>query len=236
MPEKDKNIHTGHRQRLLKKLRETDDGKVISHEMLEALLFYVIPRSDTNPLAHRLIDTFGSVEEALNSEPEELMKVRGIGEKTAKYLNLLGKFGRGYSRVCHQRIEYNLYHSSTQKYLKNLFHDIEREQVYMLFLDGNANVIKRMLMFEGTFESVDIDLREMLRVALNCEARSVVCVHNHPSEIARPSRADRLSTAKMQETFEMIGVVLVDSIIVTKKAVFGILSSTMIEFNDNQPI
>lgn len=57
----DKNIHSGHRQRL--KNRFLADGLRSFNEIntLELLLFYAVPRKDTNPIAHRLLDRFGSL-------------------------------------------------------------------------------------------------------------------------------------------------------------------------------
>ncbi|MDO5398443.1 MAG: JAB domain-containing protein [bacterium] len=224
-----KNVHEGHRQRMREKIMKTPDAVLLEHELLETLLFYVIPRGDTNPLAHNIIDTFGSVSAALESSTEDLKKVRGVGDKTAEYLNLLGKFGRVYSHICHQKTEYNLDSRVTQEYLKKLFNNIEKEQVYILCLDFRNNIVKRLLLFEGTFDSVDVDLRDTLKNALSSDAKTVVCVHNHPSGIARPSYADKLSTAKMQEAFELVGIEFKDSIIVTDTQIYGIISKKMVD-------
>ena len=85
MPEKDNyNGHEGHRERLRNRLSVTEDDDIISHEMLEAMLFFVLPRVNTNPIAHRLLDGFGSVEKVLNASEAQLQDVEGIGKKTAK--------------------------------------------------------------------------------------------------------------------------------------------------------
>ena len=231
--EEQKNIHEGHRKRMREKIMRTPDAALIEHELLETMLFYVIRRGDTNPLAHNIINTFGSVSGALESSMEDLMKVRGVGVKVAEYLNLLGKFGRVYSRICHQKTEYDLELKVTQIYLRNLFKDIDREQVYILCLDFRDNIVKRLLLFEGTFESVDMDLRDVLKNSLSNDAKTVVCVHNHPSRIAKPSYADKISTGKMKEAFELVGIEFKDSLIVTQDQIYGILSKKTVDFESH---
>lgn len=234
MPNKkeQENLHEGHRQRMKKKIMHTPDVLLLEHELLETLLFYVVPRKDTNPLAHDIINTFGSVSAALESSVEDLTKVRGVGVKIAEYLNILGKFGRAYSHICHQKTEYDLDSKVTQEYLKGLFNNIDKEQVYILCIDSRNNIVKRLLMFEGTFESVDMDLRDILKNVISSEAKNVVCVHNHPSGIARPSYADKRSTAQMKEAFELVGIKFKDSLIVTENQIYGIISKKAVYFED----
>ena len=71
--------HDGHRQRLKTEFLARPDS-FPDHKLLELLFFYANPRSDTNPLAHELIDRFGSLAGVLDAPPEELCKVKGMGE------------------------------------------------------------------------------------------------------------------------------------------------------------
>ena len=88
------SIHDGHRQRLKDRFREEGLDHFQEHEVLELLLFYCIPRKDTNPIAHALIDRFGSLSQVLEAPPEELAKVPGMGESAAVFLNLTTAVGR----------------------------------------------------------------------------------------------------------------------------------------------
>ena len=224
MADKGKNLHEGHRERLKKKLFSANEQDIVPHELLEALLFYTTPRKDMNPLAHRLLDTFGSVGNLLQSSQNEIMKVKGAGKHTAEFLALLGMLARHCRTTNESVVFFDLESKNTRHYLKNLFYDMEREQVYMLFLDPRDIIVKKMLMFEGTFESVCIDMAELLRAALLCRANSVVCVHNHPSGIAAASAADRTATRMMSNSFKMVGIKLKEHVIVTDKELFGIRS------------
>lgn len=78
MAEKSKNPHERHRERIRETFRKTGIENMPEHSVLELLLFYSVPRKDTNELAHRLIDTFGSLSRVLDAPYERLMEVDGI--------------------------------------------------------------------------------------------------------------------------------------------------------------
>ena len=90
------NLHKGHRERLRQSYIENGPDGMHEHQLLELLLTYAIPRRDTNPIAHRLLDksAFGSLWEVLNAGPKELMAVEGIGESAAVLLSLVGAMGQ----------------------------------------------------------------------------------------------------------------------------------------------
>ena len=83
------SMHDGHRQRLKNRFREEGLDHFDEHQVLELLLFYCIPRIDTNELAHRLLERFGSLANVLEAKAEELEKVPGIGSNAATFLNLV---------------------------------------------------------------------------------------------------------------------------------------------------
>ena len=89
-------MHEGHRKRLRENFLKNGLDNFQSHNVLEMLLFYTIPRSDTNETAHRLIDRFGSLSAVLEAPVEELMKVKGVGERTATFLHLIPEITRVY--------------------------------------------------------------------------------------------------------------------------------------------
>ena len=87
--EKKKNPHTGHRQRMKDKARAIGIGAWPHHEVLELLLTYAIPQKDVNPLAHELIDKFGSLAGVLDVGWEQLSKIKGLGKEASLFLSLL---------------------------------------------------------------------------------------------------------------------------------------------------
>ena len=87
--ETDKNLHAGHRERAVKKFLTNPDS-FSDHELLEVLLFYALPRRDTNALAHRIIKYFGSLEKVFSAPLESLKAVDGVGDRVATELLVIG--------------------------------------------------------------------------------------------------------------------------------------------------
>ena len=96
MSEDQKNVHKGHRQRL--KARFLRDGldNFEEHQVLELLLFYAIPQRDTNPIAHKLLDKFGSLANVLDASPEELEKIEYVGDNAITLLKMVTAMCRSY--------------------------------------------------------------------------------------------------------------------------------------------
>ena len=84
------NIHAGHRQRMRQKIFATGVSGMADHEIIEFLLFYAIPKRDVNPLAHRLLDAFGSLSRVLSASTEEILAVEGAGVRVAQVLTTFG--------------------------------------------------------------------------------------------------------------------------------------------------
>ena len=85
------SLHDGHRKRLKDRFKREGLDHFEKYQVLELLLFYAIPRRDTNPLAHDLIDTFGSLPAVLEATPADLCKVKGIGPHAAALISLCGQ-------------------------------------------------------------------------------------------------------------------------------------------------
>ena len=93
----DNQMHTGHRDRLKEKFISFGPEIFSDHELLEMLLFFSIPRINTNDLAHRLIDRFGSLNAVLTAPIDRLVLVDGMGKSSAVLVSLTGAL---VSRAC----------------------------------------------------------------------------------------------------------------------------------------
>ncbi|MDL2273346.1 DNA repair protein RadC [Oscillospiraceae bacterium OttesenSCG-928-G22] len=209
-----KHLHEGHRERL--KERFLNDGltNFEPHNALELLLFYGIPRSDTNPLAHELISQFGSYAAVLDAATEDLLKIKGITRHVVTLLKLVPASGR-YYLTDRSKIENII--NSTEKagaYLLPRFHGRVNETVFLLCLDAKCKVISCPLLFEGSINSASVSIRKVVETALKLNATSVILAHNHTSGIAMPSEEDVATTLKIQTTIEAMDIFLIDHIIV----------------------
>lgn len=223
----EQNIHKGHRERLRKRILSAADNEVPEHELLEALLFYCIPRSNTNGVAHRLIKTFGSLSRVLSAEPAELIAVRGIGTAAAEYLAIVGKCVRLSQKIEPCDVVYSFGTNRTYDYLHELFNGIEGERFYMLYLDGRHVVRRVELIFEGSLENVEVEVGSIVKRALLQENKYCVCVHNHPSGQLRASHADKETVRKLELALTLVGLELCDSVIVTQEGQYSMKSDTV---------
>lgn len=208
------SIHKDHRQRVRERyLKEGLDG-FSEVQVLELLLFYVIPRQDTNPIAHRLIDRFGSLYQVLEAPVEELEKVEGIGPNAALLLSLITAVARVYAvnRTEKQKILRTI--EDCGEYLKSFFIGRRSEMVYLLCLDAKCKVLGCREIGEGSVNSANVPIRRIVETALGLNATSVVLAHNHPSGIALPSGEDVLTTHRVAAALSTVDIVLVDHIIV----------------------
>ncbi len=207
------NIHLHHRKRMREEFSRTGFKGWQKHRVLEYLMFHTIPVADTNKLAHNLINEFGGFENVFSADKNELTEIDGVGPKTAEYLCMLGEFVRYFNEVKYNKESYVLDTETSGEYFRDLFADESRECFYVICLDPQSHILNRRRISEGSFESMDIDVSRIMRIAVKCNAASVVLAHNHPSGIAKASQADIVSTQAVERALLMGGISLLDHII-----------------------
>ena len=208
------SIHDGHRQRLKNRFREEGLDHFEEHEVLELLLYYTIPRRDTNPIAHELLARFGSLAQVLDARPEELAKVPGMGDSAATFLSLITAVGRYY--LVNRSIQETILPSIEKcgQYLVPFFHGRRNEMVYILCLDAKCKVLCCKEMGEGSVNSAGVPIRRIVEAALGANATSVILAHNHPSGFALPSGEDVQTTKRVAMALDAVEIQLVDHIVV----------------------
>ncbi len=213
MAEKKKAIHTGHRGRVKEEFLTRGIEGWPDHRVLELLLFYAIPQGDVNPLAHELIDRFGSLDGALDALPEELMKVKGMGEHSVTLLKLIpavtgryleGRTGPGV--IIHTAAE-------AGHVLAPYFYGARNETVYVLCLDAKEKLLGVQRISEGNNANSDVTIRRVAEECLALRASFCYLAHNHVSNIALPSPTDMNTTDVIRTALEPLGVKLVDHLV-----------------------
>lgn len=207
-------VHDGHRERVKKKMLERGLDGFDDHNVLELLLFYALPRQDTNPLAHALFDYFGSLEAVFEAPPEELMKVPGIGENTATLLKLIPAVSRRYEMSKNNFGEILDSTTKAGNYLTARYLFERDEVVYVVCLDAKRRVICCKALFRGDVNSAEVSVRKIAELALVKNASAVILSHNHTSGIALPSREDEMTTKRIKSALESMNITLLDHIIV----------------------
>ena len=206
-------VHDGHRKKMRARFLETGLDAFADHEALELLLYYAIPRKDTNGIAHELMNRYGTLEAVLSAPVEDLMRVEGIGEQAAVLLKLVPKVVQKARLSANKDTILN----STERagsFLLERFRGEKNEVIYQLCLDKKGKLLSCRRLNEGGADSSELNLRRLVENALLASASAVILSHNHPSGIALPSTEDYATTERVQEALRMVGVALVDHIIV----------------------
>lgn len=211
--EKKKNIHKDHRKRLDKRAEQGMES-LADHEMLELMLFAVIPAKNTNDIAHALIARFGSLRGVLSADPKELQNVSGVGYRTAQFLSQLNGFIGGYlrSKKPNPILETD---KDISKYVSTFFIGKEVECAFVFFLDKNKKVKGYEKLSEGISDETYIYAEAVAKKAAINGCNMVIIAHNHPSGTEKPSEADIVISRKTQRALEAVGITLWDSVIVT---------------------
>ncbi|MBS6366125.1 MAG: DNA repair protein RadC [Clostridiales bacterium] len=210
----DATLHTGHRARLKAQFLQAGLDAFTDIQVLELLLFYANPRQDTNPIAHRLLNQFGTLSAVLDAPVELLESVKGVGENAALLLHLIPCVCR---RYLIDRASYEQILDSTEKagaFLVPYFFGARDEMVYLLCLDAKCKVLDCRMLSVGGVNTAAVSVRKIVEAALACNATSVVLAHNHTSGIALPSKEDEATTRQIRTALDAVGILLVDHIIV----------------------
>lgn len=205
--------HRGHRDRLRKKFIANGLDGFEDHESLELVLYYAIPRRDTNPLAHDLLDAFGSISAVLDAPMDTLINA-GLSENAAVYIKLLPEFSRLYMDNKHNNSNKVITQENIGSTVLPKFIGRDYEAVMLLLLDAKQKELFCGVISKGTVNACEIYIRKIIQLALLYNARYAVLAHNHPSGVALPSTKDINSTKQVSDALKLVDISLIDHIIV----------------------
>ncbi|NLM72633.1 MAG: DNA repair protein RadC [Clostridiaceae bacterium] len=210
----DKGIHKGHRERVRQRYLEEGLDGFKEHEIVELLLFYCIPMKDTNALAHKLLNEFGSLHALLEADPRDIQRKCNVSINTAVLLSLIAPLSRRYlkDRWGNRPRLNNSYKAGN--YALSLFSGRVYECFYVISLDSQNNVNHSTLVHEGTINEAPVYPRIIVETALRHKANSIILAHNHPGGSLNASKADIEVTRKICQAMKTIGIDVADHIIV----------------------
>ena len=208
------SIHKEHRQRVKKRFLSEGLDHFEELHALELLLFFAIPLVDVNPLAHRLVDHFGSLHNVLEAPPEQRVQVKGIGEHASVLLGLVKGLSRKYLIGYEVKAVQLRTLEDCGKYLMDRFLGKRDETVMLLCLAAKRMPLCCRVVSEGSVTTAEVSVRKVVEAALAVNATTAVLAHNHPSGIAVPSMEDIVTTRRMGMALDAVGVILEDHIVV----------------------
>jgi DNA repair protein RadC len=183
-------------------------------QFLEMLLFYAIPRRDTNVLAHALLDRFNSLRGVLDADPSALERVEGIGENAAIFLKTVREALRRYTTEPLKGQRYILSSSDAGEYFVPILQYETEEKAYLMCLDARGRIISCSEVASGTLSTININIRQIVDDAVRRRCTTVILAHNHPNGYAFPSAEDRIFTDELKKALKIMEIRLKDHIIV----------------------
>lgn len=221
--ERDPSLHAGHRERMRERFLKVGIEGLEPHEILEMLLFWAIPRRDTNETAHLLLNKFGSLNGVFFAPIEELMEVPGINKGAATMLRFIGEL---FVAVLNENIpipEAFDEYEKVSNYFKTKFFGIQKEMAYMLMLDNGLGFVDCVKVGEGTVNLCEVTTKEIVHRASDPKVSSVILAHNHPKGSSIPSSKDIDFTFGVNSLLDAIGVALIEHIVVGERETTPIL-------------
>lgn len=226
--EKDENIHKKHRQRMRNKYIAGGIESFADHEKLELLLFFVIPRKNTNPIAHALLEKFKTLEGVFEADTEDLMTVEGIGENAAVFIQLVRDLGIYVKKSALKKgmVLKNL--DTAGPYVVNFFSEYKKEVLFAFFLNKGSRLIGWEKITEGSVDSIPINTADIVREAVKQHAYSVILAHNHPGDNPNASMCDAAATITVAQALRTVNIELKDHIIVAGEHYSSVFDSGLI--------
>ena len=221
--------HSGHRQRMLESYLSAGLDGFSEVQTLEFLLGYAVVRKDVNPLAHALLEEFGSLSRVLSAPLDRLLRVPGVGPRTAALLRLVPEL---WQRCEIGQKEKSLYLRSTGeigRYLAARSVGLREERAWLLSLDAGCRFLECRELCRGAVNAVNLPYRKVVEAALLANASSVVLAHNHTSGVLLPSVEDLEFTRGLKHALELVDVLLADHMLLSGGNYLSMRASSMLE-------
>ncbi len=218
------NVHDGHRERMRQRFLTTKEEGFQPHELLEMLLYYTIPRRNTNELAHEILNKFNNDFAELMDASPEMLAENGINESTIVLLKLIPAFMRVYfSNINEEKVFDNI--DDLKELFAHYFVGLDHEVIYLACFHNNFTLAKIDKVFEGSISDVNADIRKIVDILVRANCSIVVLAHNHPHGSATPSSNDIAFTQNLNRSLEGINVILADHLIYGRYGVVSLRES-----------
>lgn len=227
-------IHKGHRQRMRDKLLSYGGRVMQNYELLEMLLFYVIPCKNTNPVAKRLMLKFGSLDGVFSASSEELCEVEGVGKSVAEFIKNVALL------LCESKDEVT--HDSFDDYDKVgrfLVDKLSGEKEYktvMLVFDNRMNLIDYKVIYELEYSSGAVRAEAFIDFAVKTRAAVAITAHNHPYGPLFPTVGDMATNNAISTALGMAGINHAEHYIISGNRFLGITNQLCLSLGQSPEI
>ncbi len=211
---KDKSLHSGHRSRLREKVRKAGLETLSEHEIIELMLNYTIPRKDTNPLAHNLLNNFGSLAKVIDADYYDLLKIDGIGRETALYFNIISSLIKLH-KVSKAKEESVFVKNTLDavNYFRNSFNINGKEFVHVICLSKMCKIVSSFSFYGKNDAEVKFDFKAFMDKINQENVNAILMFHTHPKGDVEPSQEDLETTQRCVYIAALMGIKFLDHLI-----------------------
>ena len=217
-------MHEGHRLRMYEKLKNHPDA-LEEHELLEILLYNAVPRKNTNPLAHELLEAFGSVRGVFEADAAALQQIEGVGPQLAGYIKCISIFLEKYAAERESAPPRKYDPATFGQYLRDYYAGLPYEVFCVFVLDEKGNILCRKKFTDRERESVNVPPQELSKLAVQYAGRAFVLAHNHVAGGSRPSASDDALTIQCEVLCSINNIRLLDHYICSEEGMYSYYSS-----------
>ncbi len=215
--------HGGHRDRVKKMILKKGFSHLYDHELLEILLFYAIPRRDTNPIAHELIEQFGSLGGVLEADVNRISACNGMGESSALLLKAVFECLVRYVSNSEEPVYRYDKLDKVTKYLCNYYVGVTDEQSIAMLFDNKMKLLDVISLGAGSVNASPVDLYRIVEAVMKKHAAGVILAHNHPDGLMMPSMEDNMVTRKIYDFLKQMSIPLIEHIIISGKQAYPMI-------------
>lgn len=191
------------------------EDNLTNEELIQIILKTGTKGISVKELSCKILEMVTNIRQLKDLSLHDLMELDGIGRVKAIELKAAIELGRRvYERVGIDNIVECSNPSNIINYFNYLFYDKVQEEFYVLYLDNKKNYISHKLLFKGSINYSVVHPRDIFREAYMVSASYIICIHNHPSGDATPSKEDINVTRKIKEIGIIHSIPLIDHIVI----------------------
>ncbi len=238
MLDKKKVLHAGHRERMREKFVQYGRDVFHTHELLEMLLFHIIPYKNTNEIAKNLILRFSTVDGVLSASREELMSVTGVGPRVADMLVDIGKISMKRGAADEEKRTLRSFGDYTEagEFFVEYFDGSNTASVVMMLLNSKMELLDYCRLYDVDYESAGIKAKPFVDAAIAANASVAIIAHNHPYGPLFPTRGDFATNTMISEALSSVGIPLLEHYIVSGKSYVGFMTNLSTAFSQHREL
>ncbi len=225
----DGNIHDGHRARMRQKLTTHGDRVFHTYELLEMLLYSIVPYRDTNPAAKKLMERFGGIEGVLSASEDEILSVEGVGARIAELLSAIREFGDNLLSFSDKIYNSDSICCDLGEYVTSCLSGCGYTVAVFLF-DNKMELITWKKLYDVDFSYAAIKADAFVNTALEYGASAIAVAHTHPYSAFYPTLGDIETNKLLRSALERVGVSMIEHYIVSGKRSIGMLNAPPTSF------